>query len=74
LAGNVSEWCHDQYQAYPLSIEDDPQGGQVGTPPVVRGSSWASEPTSSRSAYRGRLPAGSSTTQVGFRVVLERDN
>ncbi len=72
LMGNVSEWCRDEYQAYPLAIEDDPQGGQVGTPPVVRGSSWSSEPTTSRSAFRRRVLAATSAPQIGFRVVLDR--
>jgi len=71
LNGNVSEWCQDQYQAYSLALEVDPAGGRLGTPPVVRGSSWASEPAASRCAFRHRMQPGDSSPQVGFRVLLE---
>lgn len=71
LSGNVAEWCLDQYQNYSASIMEDPRGGTLGTPPVVRGSSWGSDASSSRSAFRGRMPANTTSPRIGFRVALE---
>ncbi|QDU31381.1 Serine/threonine-protein kinase PknB [Anatilimnocola aggregata] len=74
LVGNVSEWCRDDYQSYPVLLVTDPKSDRFGSLPVVRGSSFSSEPTTSRSAFRHRLPAKRVSTSTGFRVVLESDD
>lgn len=59
LAGNVSEWCSDEWP------------GASGEK-VVRGSSWLSfSPDTLLSSARQHLPANAAKANVGFRVVLE---
>ncbi|MGH8075460.1 MAG: SUMF1/EgtB/PvdO family nonheme iron enzyme [Lysobacter sp.] len=73
LAGNVSEWVadcwHDGYRRAPSD-------GQAWINPgcreqVVRGGSWASSPTQTRSAWRLGSDIGTTNARVGFRVVRE---
>jgi len=63
MAGNVWEWCFDDYD-----VAADP-----GTNPrrVLRGGSWVDEPLNLRSANRGRLNAGSRDNDIGFRLAQD---
>jgi formylglycine-generating enzyme required for sulfatase activity len=59
LAGNVSEWCSDDWPGIPNEK-------------VVRGSSWLSfSPDTLLTSARQHLPAEAAKANVGFRVVLE---
>jgi formylglycine-generating enzyme required for sulfatase activity len=71
MHGNVWEWCSDRYGDYDLTKSKDPQGVSSGTPRVIRGGSWDSDPRRCRSAIRGRLEPGDRYDSVGFRVVLD---
>lgn len=71
LAGNVSEWVadcwHDGYRRAP----DD---GRAWLNPgcrtrVLRGGSWASGPSQTRSAWRLQADADTTNARLGFRVV-----
>ena len=59
MDGNVSEWCHDQYDAsyYRYAPERDPQGPpqNIGVY-VCRGGAWWLGAKSSRSAHRNYRP------------------
>jgi formylglycine-generating enzyme required for sulfatase activity len=57
MLGNVREWCHDRYAAYPGGAETDPTGPASGSTRVRRGGSWSDPARSARAAYRfGRSP------------------
>jgi len=71
LAGNVSEWVadcwHDSYRRAPAD-------GAAWVNPgcrtrVIRGGSWASAPTQTRSAWRLSADADTTNARLGFRVV-----
>ena len=73
VAGNVSEWVadcwHDSYRRAPVD-------GTAWVNPgcedkVVRGGSWASSPTQTRSAWRLGSDADTTNGRVGFRVVRD---
>ena len=70
-AGNVSEWIadcwHDGYRRAPVD-------GAAWVNPgcrtrVVRGGSWASAPSQTRSAWRLSADADTTNARLGFRVV-----
>lgn len=77
MDGNVSEWCHDQYDAsyYRYSPEYDPQGPtqNIGVY-VCRGGAWCFGAKTSRSACRNYRPHPRYKKQIihysfiGFRV------
>ncbi|QDT48695.1 Thiol-disulfide oxidoreductase ResA [Symmachiella dynata] len=79
MDGNVSEWCHDQYDAsyYRYGTEQDPQGPTHDIKVYVcRGGAWCFGATSSRSAYRNYRPhlradknRAFHCNYIGFRVV-----
>ena len=73
LNGNVSEWVedcwHDSYVQAPSSALAWVNRGCMTR--VVRGGSWVSTPSSSRSAFRMKLTEETTGAQVGFRVVRE---
>ena len=73
VAGNVSEWVadcwHDGYRRAPVD-------GSAWVNPgcedrVVRGGSWASSPSQTRSAWRLGSDADTTNARVGFRVVRD---
>ena len=70
LAGNVWEWCHDWYGAYPFAANaiPNPLGKDSGTSKVVRGGSWADPVATLKSTIRGKLSPEQRMTTVGFRV------
>ena len=84
MAGNVEEWCLDEYQAnfYKDSPKRNPIAGadsiadiinnykNVKSPRVLRGGGWVFGPDSVRVSNRWKLPPGdSSHTTTGFRCV-----
>lgn len=73
LDGNVSEWVadcwHDTYRRAP-------EDGRAWFNPgcrmrVVRGGSWASAPTQTRSAWRAAMGVETTSARIGFRVVRD---
>ncbi|MGY0619130.1 SUMF1/EgtB/PvdO family nonheme iron enzyme [Lysobacter sp. A378] len=73
LAGNVSEWVGDCWHD---SYRRAPSDGRAWINPgcrdrVVRGGSWASSPSQTRSAWRLGSDANTTNARVGFRVVRE---
>ena len=71
LAGNVSEWVADCWH---VGYRRAPVDGAAWVNPgcrtrVVRGGSWASAPSQTRSAWRLSADADTTNARLGFRVV-----
>lgn len=77
LAGNVSEWVSDWYEAYPQSDYNSKDFGH--TYKVVRGAGWSGGEGHyalqlfQRGAYRGNLDPARSYDDVGFRCAADVD-
>lgn len=79
LYGNVSEWCHDAYDAsyYSDSPSDNPTGPQAGAADVkrvIRGGSWKASANMCRARFRQGQQTGDSDAcftadDCGFRCV-----
>jgi formylglycine-generating enzyme required for sulfatase activity len=69
MLGNVREWCHDWYRAYPGGDETDPTGLPSGSLRVLRGGSWYNYATYARAANRFKYSPGSRATDIGARLV-----
>jgi formylglycine-generating enzyme required for sulfatase activity len=79
MHGNVWEWSldhwHGTYEGAPVDgsawlDEEGPSAEQEREKTrLLRGGSWYFNPSSCRSAYRGRLRPGDAGLSVGFRVV-----
>ena len=85
LAGNVREWCLDEYDAtfYGVSPRENPIAGaetitdalasyftDVKSPRVLRGGSWRSSAEELRVAARpGQFPPTTTAPDIGFRCV-----
>ncbi len=69
MHGNVREWCLDSFFSYaPGAVSNPLATGGVNR--VVRGGSWGSNSSFSRSAYRYGNNPGDSYNYIGFRLVL----
>lgn len=72
MAGNVWEWCSSLYLTYPYRSNDGREKSGPGER-VLRGGCFSSAPTMTRGAYRyNRLP-NSRDRNIGFRVVLSKN-
>jgi len=71
MCGNVSEWCEDWMEDYPVGEQVNPKGpDHRGQFRVIRGGSWASNnPKRGRSAYRSCWGPEGANFDIGFRVV-----
>lgn len=56
MHGNVFEWCADGFISYMTEGGTDPEGGQDGSVPAMRGGPWFSEAGWSRSAFPYDVP------------------
>ncbi len=70
--GNLAEWCRDVDGPYPEGPVTDPTGPEEGKRRVIRGGSYSSELSKSRSAGRSAFFPASGATPTGFRVVAVR--
>ena len=79
MAGGLAEWCQDWYGPYPETPVVDPQGPEGENNPVcienlrkiIRGGSCQSRLHECRSAWRLSVPVNSTSSAIGFRVLLE---
>jgi formylglycine-generating enzyme required for sulfatase activity len=69
MLGNVREWCHDWYAAYPGGDETDPTGPPSGSSRVRRGGAWAHIAGSVRAANRGSYTPDGRLTHLGGRIL-----
>jgi formylglycine-generating enzyme required for sulfatase activity len=73
MAGNVSEWVLDWYDAsyYAVSPSENPTGPALGTQRVIRGGAWGvSNPLLLRSDSRYRYEPEGSGPGTGFRCAI----
>ena len=68
MNGNVWEWCQSKYKPYPYQATDGRENVQDSDVRVLRGGSWESSASSTRSAYRRRVVPD--RRSIGFRIVL----
>jgi len=75
MAGNVSEWVSDHYDAdyYSAGEAVDPQGPAVGSSRVVRGGSFNSPPSALRASDRKFVTPSGRFSTIGFRCAQPQD-
>jgi formylglycine-generating enzyme required for sulfatase activity len=70
LAGNVWEWCLDNYVRYQVSPETDPlHVTDEASPHVVRGGGWDRSAVALMTSFRGSAVVGYQRPALGFRCV-----
>lgn len=69
MYGNVWEWVHDWYGAYPTDVVTDPPGPEGGEHRVVRGGGWGDDAKLCRSTTRYVNTPSIRYTDLGFRLV-----
>jgi formylglycine-generating enzyme required for sulfatase activity len=67
--GNVGEWCHDWLGFIPGGADTDPRGAADGPCRALRGGSYLSLASQSRSASRSGLPPDFAAPYSGIRLV-----
>lgn len=76
LFGNVSEWCMDWYGAFFFKedfTEKDPAGPPLGKDKIVRGGNYKDHVGDRfRPSFRNKMNPKTKTSEIGFRLVLER--
>jgi formylglycine-generating enzyme required for sulfatase activity len=74
MIGNVSEWCADLSNSYPVDYQNsqelNPTGPTTGSYRVIRGGSFSSPQNELRAAYRSSLLPNKRSAAIGFRPVL----
>jgi sulfatase modifying factor 1 len=73
VLGNAEEWVNDWYDQnyYQRSPSQDPSGPTAGRERVLRGGSWATDPSDARHSGRDRSVPGTRSNGNGFRCVWE---
>ncbi len=76
MAGNVKEWCKDTYhkRAYADHVKDNPVYDKKASSYVVRGGSFTDNTTQLRCIARDKFIPSMGSSNIGFRLVLERVN
>jgi formylglycine-generating enzyme required for sulfatase activity len=70
LAGNVWEWCLDNYAPYESRAETDPVHGKLeAAPHVVRGGGWNRSAAALTTFFRGTAVVDYQRPALGFRCV-----
>ncbi len=70
MAGNVWEWTHSEYKAYPYNAKDGRENEAKSVARVLRGGSFNNKAARALCvSARGSHPT-SDTSDVGFRVVV----
>jgi formylglycine-generating enzyme required for sulfatase activity len=67
MAGNVWEWCWDEYGSYTAGAQTDPRGAPSGSGRVGRGGAWNGSVYGCRVAARGNGSPGDYGNYLGFR-------
>ena len=71
MSGNVSEWCYDKYRNYFGGTEENPAyWTSLGVFCVYRGGSLGDVASDLRTSCRGYISPQSTSTFIGFRLVL----
>ncbi len=71
MAGNVSEWCRDDFRPYPYKENKEDVNSPETANKSVRGGSWFDRPYRCTSSYRYNFPAWQKVYNVGFRPIIE---
>lgn len=76
MAGNVKEWCRDVYdkKAYEKHVKYNPVSEGKGSSRVVRGGSFTDNMINTRCTARDKSIPTMESDQMGFRLVMEKEN
>ena len=75
MLGNVWEWCSDNYNSryYTASSHNNPKEPDLSNRKrSIRGGSWNGRPSGVRAANRNWAPENSRKSNLGFRLVVDR--